>query len=210
VHSSNLVLGWLVVDGSQWHVSMVVGVLVWLLGHQLVITRLQGISNRGSVAKHLSITVGVPMSEVVLVSISNVVTSSHWAVSSTEHILVMTMGFDIMGEHSRSVGRSMAIIFDRSIVLGKSLAMGCKAILIYSPLVPGSMVIRYMAMGIIRVHHRSVIGNMAMRHMDIRSRHNINMVDIILDLRGVFRKSMVMCLDIRVHNRAIISSMALG
>jgi len=184
---------------------MVVGVLEWLLGHQLVITRLQGISNRGSVAKHLSITVGVPMSEVIFVSISNVVTSSHWAMSATEHILVMTMGFDIMGEHSRSVGRSMAIIFDRSIVLGKSLPMDCKVILIYSPLVPGSMVIRYMAMGIIRVHSRSVVG-----HMDIRSGHNVNMVDIILDLRGVFRKSMVMCLNIRVHNRTIISSMALG
>jgi len=57
------------------------------LGHQLARSRVKRISSR-SVVQHLAISIGIPMSEAILVAIANIMASSHWAVASTELVIV--------------------------------------------------------------------------------------------------------------------------
>jgi len=57
------------------------------LGHQLAGSRPQRIPSR-SVVKHLAIPIGIPMSEAILVAVANIMASSHWAVASTELVIV--------------------------------------------------------------------------------------------------------------------------
>jgi len=56
------------------------------LGHQLARSRVKRISSR-SVVKHLAISIGIPMSEAILVAVANIMASSHWAVASTELVI---------------------------------------------------------------------------------------------------------------------------
>jgi len=83
----------LVVDGGEGDVTVVVAVLGWLPGHQLLPARLQGVALGGSVVQHLTVPVGVARPEPVFVSISNVVSSCDGAVESTEPVVAaISMG----------------------------------------------------------------------------------------------------------------------
>jgi len=83
----------LVVDGGEGDVSVVVAVLGWLPGHQLLPARLQGVALGGSVVQHLPVPVGVARPEPVFVSKSNVVSSCDGAVESTEPVVAaISMG----------------------------------------------------------------------------------------------------------------------
>ena len=93
------------------------------------------LSNWGSVRKHLSISIGVSLSEVVFVSVPNIVTSSHWAVPATEPVPA------IIG--------AMSIII--SMDIGVVANMGIRFVPIY---VVGSR--------ILRIHSRSVVTNYVM------------------------------------------------
>merc|ERR1712243_289433 len=84
--SCDSVFGVLVVDWSQRHVTMCVRVLGRLPGLQLVVPRLQGISNRSSVGQHLSVPIGVTLPESVLVPVPDVVASGHGAVPPAEPV----------------------------------------------------------------------------------------------------------------------------
>jgi len=116
------------------------------------------------------------MSEVILVSKSNDMASSHRAVSATEHILVMAMGVHIHTLAVENVGRSSAV-----------------SCIVNSPFHPGSMDIRNMAMNIMGEHSWSIF-----RHINACGRHKINLVDIMLDFWGIGSQSM----PIQKHFRA--------
>jgi len=114
------------------------------------------------------------MSEVILVSKSNDMASSHRAVSATEHILVMAVGVHTLAVQSG----------------GRSSTVSC---IVNSPFHPGSMDIGNMAMNIMGVDSWSIFG-----HLDVGSRHKINLVDIMLELGGICSESMA----IQEHSRA--------
>merc|ERR1711915_363137 len=87
-----LVFGVLVVDRSQRHITMCVGVLGRLPSLELVVPRLQGISNRSSVGQHLSVPIGVSLPEVILVPVPDVVAGGHGAVPPAEPVAAIIGG----------------------------------------------------------------------------------------------------------------------
>merc|ERR1712243_521364 len=84
--SCNSVFGVLVLAWSQRHVTMCVRVLGRLPSLQLVVPRLQGISNRSSVGQHLSVPIGVALPESILVPVPDVVAGGHRAVPPAEPV----------------------------------------------------------------------------------------------------------------------------
>jgi len=86
-------------------------VLGWLLVAVLE-PRVKSISIR-SIVQHLSISIGVAMSEVILVSIANIMSSSNRGATSTELVFVamfrssisLSLGMGIHGRSTASVGR---------------------------------------------------------------------------------------------------------
>jgi len=121
------------------------------------------------------------------------------------------MSMDIRSRHNINM---VDIIFDLRSVFG--MAMGQDIVGI-----PSKGIVSSRSIG---VYNWSVVISMAIsiRNMDIRSRHNVNMVDIIFGLRGVFgmamgqdivsipSKGIVSSRSIRVYNWSVVISMAMS
>ena len=108
------------------------------------------------------------------------------------------MSMDIRSRHNINM---VDIIFDLRGVFG--MAMGQDIVGI-----PSKGIVSSRSIG---VYNWSVVISMAMsiRNMDIRSRHNVNMVEIIFGLRGVF--GMAMGQDIvGIPSKGIVSSRSIG
>jgi len=121
------------------------------------------------------------------------------------------MSMDIRSRHNINM---VDIIFDLRSVFG--MAMGQDIVGI-----PSKGIVSSRSIG---VYNWSVVISMAIsiRNMDIRSRHNVNMVDIIFGLRSVFgmamgqdivsipSKGIVSSRSIRVYNWSVVISMAMS
>jgi len=87
------------VDNRTMGVGLVVVILsivnfiLGLLSHQPVGSRVKRMSSGGDF-QHLSIPIGIPMSEVILISIANIMASSSRCVTSTEPV-VITIGISL-------------------------------------------------------------------------------------------------------------------
>jgi len=120
------------------------------------------------------------------------------------------MSMDIRSRHNINM---VDIIFDLGGVFG--MAMGQDIVGI-----PSKGIVSSRSIG---VYNWSVVISMAMsiRNMDIRSRHNVNMVDIVFDFRSVFSvtvrhdiigipsKSRASSMAVGVHSWGIVSTMGI-
>lgn len=130
------------------------------------------------------------MSEVVLVSIPNVVTSGHWAVPTTEHIISMTIRFVINVVHGRGIVNIMVIVGVHNMV---------------NMLVGNSM-----AIVDIGIHNRSIFSlSVGLVNIISMGRPSINILDIMFDLWGMLGKSMSK-INISVHSRSVVHSLSIG